>query len=573
MDRQYDFGDHFSSQDSDLADNGYVVAVTRSRLASTSTTDPQLRLWSRDQDCSQLTNNPLPMACVLPVAQYTFGNISSNLIDPFLAQLPSGYSTGLIRQFAPRINSSSFRADITADQFPKGCSEIPGAFYVRYANSSSTYGSYSFEACMPANMSVSPWRTQRSRQDFTEELYLNISLPGNFYGVTPGVYYSKITVNTTAGYFELPNYMNGQTAGPLLGDDPSNHCGLDCFMQGFGGNPISDHNITNTSRDVSNGTQEHTAANATLSLDGNLNKGPLLTVAMALFGLGSFIDTRAAASQAYVSNYGTSLTRQFQCLEVVPFMALLRDQLNQGSLYNNLATCLNTVDASAGAFDQSVWYLWAFVFNDLGVERIQNAFTAAAYLANEAWMFNPYGGEPSLTVTYDQGADTTKPDISTAGIAVVSLLLGSYVLGLLAMAVYSCWTRRWTETLDAWAIMRMGIAVRGTSPPGRLAGGEQPQWEREPLLYTGDVEQVAALDGMPGWIGDRTEGQGEVGELGIGAEMRLRGERRYRSFEPEDGRDSCVLLSATGSAVGRRDDEYELVGRESGPENEGPGER
>ena len=58
--------------------------------------------------------------------------------------------------------------------------------------------------------------------------------------------------------------------------------------------------------------------------------------------------------------------------------------------------------------------------------------------------------------------------------------------------------------------------------------------------------------------------------------MRLRGERRYLSFEPEDGKDSYVLLSATGSVVGRRgrrNDEYELVGRESSPKKEGPGER
>lgn len=38
-----------------------------------------------------------------------------------------------------------------------------------------------------------------------------------------------MTVNTTAGYFELPNYLNGKVAGFLLKEDPNTMCGDDCF--------------------------------------------------------------------------------------------------------------------------------------------------------------------------------------------------------------------------------------------------------------------------------------------------------------------------------------------------------
>lgn len=75
---------------------------------------------------------------------------------------------------------------------------------------------------MPGNQSVSPWKAQHMRQDFREEMYLNISLGDDESSSThAGVYYSKISVDTTAGFFELPNYMNGGIAGPLLEDDPS----------------------------------------------------------------------------------------------------------------------------------------------------------------------------------------------------------------------------------------------------------------------------------------------------------------------------------------------------------------
>lgn len=44
----------------------------------------------------------------------------------------------------------------------------------------------------------------------------------------------RVTLDTTAGYFELPSYLNGQKAGPLLPDGPkSQECGNACFAQGI----------------------------------------------------------------------------------------------------------------------------------------------------------------------------------------------------------------------------------------------------------------------------------------------------------------------------------------------------
>lgn len=232
-----DILDQFNPLYTSGPDFNVIPVLARSAMTSTYNTDPQSRLWTGSVvNCNVPTSesniiDPTPESCGL--GGITLGNMSL-LPDPFLAQLPSGYNTGLIRQFLPRINSSATREVITEADFPPNCDTLPGSFYVNYANVTE-FGNWSLIACMPANQTQSPWKPVRTRQDFSEELYLNLSVSGFssifLNGIQGGLF--KITVNTTAGFFELPNYMNGQLPGPLLDDDPSNYCGLDCASQGY----------------------------------------------------------------------------------------------------------------------------------------------------------------------------------------------------------------------------------------------------------------------------------------------------------------------------------------------------
>ncbi|KAM3417346.1 hypothetical protein BST61_g5597 [Cercospora zeina] len=170
--------------------------------------------------------------------------------NPYFAQLPVGTHTGVIKQFLPRINSSVRWDSVSAEAMPANCATITDAFYVHYSNSTwppesdrnlidGAPNTWSIEACMPGNQSASPWQGTYRRQDFTEELYLNISVMGydwlGAYGKPPdspffgGIF--KVTSNTTAGYFELPNHMNGRKAGRLIDDDPQDLCGSNCMPQ------------------------------------------------------------------------------------------------------------------------------------------------------------------------------------------------------------------------------------------------------------------------------------------------------------------------------------------------------
>lgn len=228
----------------DIGDTNFLTVMTRNMLMTATNTEPQALMWQgagftcnvlqlqEDYESGQ-GDGDVPFACGIGA---TFGNMSK-LTDPFLAQISSGFSTGLIRQFIPRINSSARYENISADSWPENCATNPGSFWAEYGDDNLTW---TIQACMPADMRTSPWKSTRDRQDFGEELFLNITTNPEEWGsdveATPaGGELYKITVNTTAGYFELPNYMNGAVAGPLLDKDPNSVCGSDCELEGFDG--------------------------------------------------------------------------------------------------------------------------------------------------------------------------------------------------------------------------------------------------------------------------------------------------------------------------------------------------
>lgn len=226
-----DISDQFNS----IKDDPYnlVTIITRNSLLSANNVQPQSQLWQGGGQSCNLTD--IGAACA---SGNTLGNIGS-LEEAFLAQLPSGFSTGLIRQYAPRFNSSARYENISAAEWPVGCNSLPGALYAEYSytdGDASEPGVWNVQVCMPGNVMQSPWTLTRDRQDFTEQLYLNITIFGGISQVsTPhdGNLY-RLTSNTTAGYFELPNYMNNQIAGPLLDKISAGICGAgtNCIPEG-----------------------------------------------------------------------------------------------------------------------------------------------------------------------------------------------------------------------------------------------------------------------------------------------------------------------------------------------------
>ncbi|KAJ7711730.1 hypothetical protein B0H16DRAFT_1815833 [Mycena metata] len=379
---------------------------------------------------------------------------------------------------------------------------------------------------MPANVSASPWKATRDRQDFSEVLYLAVNLTaagGWDVQVPPGTYFARITVNTSAGYFELPNYMNGGVAGPLLAEDPTvrapGTCDVDCESQ---------TDLKAISRRAKPNTNSNDAAlNVTYNLDRTINKGPLLQTALALFGFGSFIDVRTREIQS--NSFGMDETsalqiyRSNQCTGgMVPFLPLLRDQFDHKRISSPIDGCsrLLTSNSTDSAWLQIWYYISSFVFDSedsqsFPGERISNGFSAAAFLANQVWMLVGVA-QPGLMVNYDLGADMQVPVISLMGIIVVSVALGLFLLLLLGVALYAWWTPTWTTTLDAFAMLRIGAAVGAPLRPAR--DSDEAENERWLLFPRNGAAGVAALDQLPGWVGDalHAEGSEAVGQLALG---------------------------------------------------------
>jgi hypothetical protein len=239
-----DLPDQFSSKLGAPDSSNLVVALTREALKTARTWTVPSQLWPGvGTSCDTLTvSDELPIYCVEgPTFQGIFGNVlggNTRAGYPFLAELENGFNTGVIRQFIPRVNSTAQYASIDESDFPTSCDKLPDAFYVQYSNATGgdCPGTWALEACMPSNVTQTPWKSTRDRQDFSEELYLNITVTGcdmlNSFDATANNSYFRLAINTTAGYFELPNYMNGGVPGDVLENDPNSLCGSDCEIEG-----------------------------------------------------------------------------------------------------------------------------------------------------------------------------------------------------------------------------------------------------------------------------------------------------------------------------------------------------
>jgi len=262
-------------------------------------------------------------------------------------------------------------------------------------------------------------------------------------------------------------------------------------------------------------------SNLARSFDSRPNRGPLLTTALALFGPGSFIEDRMTRPAAHLYpnitfEQSREISGYYTCVDKAPFVGLLTSQPSNPRGVSVLDRCLTrNVHTHDHLQQQMATYAMKFYWNldgHLDGKHITNAFTSAAFLANEAWLTSQLRG--SWRVNYDYGADTVVPVISLTGIIVVSNLIGFFLVALLTLALYSASRARWTDQLDAFAILRIGTSISDDIQ----------------FCAADNVRKIKALDRLPGWIGDATEEE-DLGQLGLGASGRLNSKRRFAAYD------------------------------------------
>jgi hypothetical protein len=491
--------------------DGTDVLRTRAALLNADVHTFQPQLWQRMQD-QPLSN---------------FKDFSA-MTDPFYAQIPNGFHTGVLQQFAMRINSSATSRSIQADEFPSGCSQTSSGFFANYSSlymDGSSQETWTVIACMPNVTSKSPWVATRNRQDFSELLYLNVSVQDQNLqteGVTPasGALY-EINLRTTAGYFELPNFMNNGTPGPLLESDPTPNCGTNCKKQ-------TDHYsyYQRARRDGS------IIGNATNYISQDVpwspwifdNKGPLLTTALALFGPGSFLETffnSSSVLQSSLEDYDikNDYSDSTACVELAPLMNLFSAKPSQYIAQDTCVSIYLNTGSSLYSNAHQIIAKWLLAIYDSSWNH-PNIFTTAAFLSNKQWVESL---QPIYAIYRDPGLEMEIPDISLAGVIVVSILLGPYLLLLLALCCYGSWAPRWTQRLDSFAMLRFGAA---------LGDGVFP------MLLAYDMKGVKELDEIPGVIRDvgpiTDDAIIPINRIGLWGGKPLQNIRRYECYEADN---------------------------------------
>ncbi|CAG8940701.1 unnamed protein product [Penicillium salamii] len=519
-----------------------IVPMTRKLLESTSANDVPSQLWTRDIDCAETDSD----RCSQSGSKWTD---LSTFPEVFWAQLPNNYSTGLIRQYLPRFNSSTQYEFISEKEFPRGCEDTPRGLSLKHNHTLVDPGGgrkeemdyWAPHACMPDDQIVSPLKNTRDRQDLGEVLYLNITLSPRINDglsaendLTAESVYVRVNLDTTAGYFELPNYKNGQTAGSLLEKFPYGTCDSYCDEQGFTG-PKKIAKKKRERHDIIPWEADR--------IEEVFNKGPLLTTALALFGRYSWIET----ANRFDTLYG--FRENSHDLQIVADLApmgriirVLQGRHGNEEPNKDPDTVINDGVLSQhrhawrerNAYHESEMFhnivQWLVNFRPRKVEHISplpttssdkimaDAFNIAAYLANMAWVTDTSQLRigPTLSVTYDAGADSKKPSISLAGIILVSILIMFHLVGLAMTALYASWFPRWTNALNAFSLLRLGGSIH----------------EHVPLRVSANDDQVNILDALPGWVGHSPKDfQSRDGDIQLGAPGPLRMRTAYDAYE------------------------------------------
>lgn len=137
-----------------------IVTLLASKLTAASAwtaniTEDEMFQLSRQGNVSDALNTPYSL--------HGFFLLKFN-VDAYWSNLHYTFSTGLEKVIMPRINSS-VSCDIIADEeYPVECHKILNALFLSYPGSAlGDELQYYFEACMPSNITQTPWKNQTTR--------------------------------------------------------------------------------------------------------------------------------------------------------------------------------------------------------------------------------------------------------------------------------------------------------------------------------------------------------------------------------------------------------------------------
>ncbi|WQF76231.1 hypothetical protein CDEST_01245 [Colletotrichum destructivum] len=461
------------------ADAPPIVSAVRSRLVNVTSADIQENLW-RDGDTHR---------------SFTTGEYQQYNDSFWVSAVPAGATTGPLRQHSIRLSSSADCKAAGRDEFPARCDG--------YATSIEGFGVV-VRTCMPgSHANTANGVPPRRRQDVEEVLFIDAQisaeaaasrdfLPEPAENVT-----IRCVARTTRAFFEIANAHPGSRPSEMLDEWPTDEEMTHFHDYDWLGNLITKGSQDDWDRDRFAGWSSP--------------QGPLRTTAEALFGDGSYAHTVVGfLNQTFPDRrFPADASSDSAVLEATRKACALEAPLSAWQLpYNSENDAYDSWFASVyqGCALEDLPKTLFRMAQGLQYEKVaRSTLGVGMYLSNAAVLQDAASNAAARTIYNLTGVEFVAPRYSPGATAAVSLLIGAQAVALVLLVCYIYSLPTWTDTLDAFAMMRLGAHLRDSvefPPLGRV--------DREELAMLGETD---GLLGVASGAADGSEGDLELAAL------------------------------------------------------------
>ncbi|TGJ88436.1 hypothetical protein E0Z10_g388 [Xylaria hypoxylon] len=423
-----------------------------------------------------IANVPVPLVTKEVAARLSTESIEATQLRlwhdgpvQFAAKFPASMNTGVLRYHAMRYNTSVQCEAVPKDRFPETCPG-PNPFYGNLSLPS-VDTDFDFDQnflirwCLPGNISSSPWLVSRDRQDIAEDFFLDFFRPnGTYSNETPESFTTHCSADTTRGYFELPNYHNNYTVGPLLESWTSPQ------EQSATTNEVPDDSYTGYLGDYFNWPY---SSNYPYNNYEQLTPGPLATSMISMLGDESWILPLQNISETTDPSILKTIYRDM-CTGRIPFLSW--DDEKGFSIQRGSCKLDNRGRSGTLQDIKRQTYGWFNHFSETSM--VNETLASAAFFANEATLTRAAARgywrlAPGVIYT-SAGATAHKPSISLPAQIVISVLIGIEALAILILLAFIYHTPTFTNRLDALIVATVGaqLSAAGIELPHLNETGE-----------------------------------------------------------------------------------------------------
>ncbi|KAI1060470.1 hypothetical protein LB506_007221 [Fusarium annulatum] len=430
-----------------------VVMKTSQKLLGSTNSDIQTNLWSDEvalgESPNYYTDNRRTFDWYYQESSYGKGKRRY-----YASSVPNGTTTGVYRHHAARMDSTA-NCYLTKS-FPKQCKgdkPFAPSFTEEWLN---------VDICAEGSYDTVAWNTSRNKQEHNEALWLSMKwdIPegqdssGQFRNNDS--YVLRCDSVSRRGWFQLPNNANGGKPGSLRDEWPSwrelKHEFNDYYInspqwdQTFPGDRYPAAEIPDEELQKYRGKSSNT-------YQGPPVPGPLMTVALAMFGNSSFFQAARVADR---DTYNQTIENICDN-SLFPLLGMMPREYNLGWCSPSVRNPKHSLK-----MQDLIYYYFNGLKNE---EATTQALEKAMFFANEALLTTAASLFEKRPIFYSPGTAVIKPKKDSAAVITVTVLICLQVMGLFALMWFILRAPTWTETLDADALAHIGSQLKEWGEP------------------------------------------------------------------------------------------------------------